>query len=176
MRRSLGTLAGEDWVANLGNHAQINLVDDGNLLLLFTAMYIMLIVMVGCYFALENLLRSLAWWHDLLRWIASLEGVLFTHFDMCDYGAPWRKTTCILHNTPCLHKLEGAKKYRGELQVLRGKVWFKGTWVFRTALACQYPPKLCLKAATLVTELWNTDSCRHFGNKDKCHGVPICEV
>ena len=64
-------------------------------MLLFTAMYILLVIQERCFFALENPLRSLAWWHPLLTRIAELENVTYTHLDMCDYGAPWRKATCI---------------------------------------------------------------------------------
>ena len=65
--RSLLHLEGEPWVAMDGVHKQVMLVDDGNALILFTAMYIMVLLKAQCRFALEDPLRSLAWWHPLLR-------------------------------------------------------------------------------------------------------------
>ena len=44
-------------------------------------------------------------------------------------------------------------KYKGKLLVLRGKAWFRGKRVFRTALASQYPPDLCNKVVNLVGKL-----------------------
>ena len=70
----------EPWVAMDGADKQVMLVDDGNALIMFTAMYIMLLLRASCRFALENPLKSLAWWHPLLRWIARQSGVIYTHF------------------------------------------------------------------------------------------------
>ena len=171
--RSLDHLDGEPWVALLGSWKQISLVDDGNILILFTAMFIMMLLRAQCRFALENPLRSLAWWHPLLRWIAKQTGVIYTHFDMCEYGAPWRKTTCVLHDTPFLSQLKRGQKNRSDLLVLRGKVWYEGEWVFRTALASQYPPGLCQKVASLVSEYGRGKQTEQACVLD-CHGIPNC--
>ena len=47
MLRSMTALAGEDWVASFGNWTQWCLVADGNVLLLFIAMYVCLILLRG---------------------------------------------------------------------------------------------------------------------------------
>ena len=139
-------------MAMKGCWKQMSLVDDGNILVVFTALFILLLLRVDCRFALENPLRSMAWWHPLLRWIGSQKGVIYTHFDMCEYGAPWKKPTCVLHDTPFLSKLRRSSGRQKNLVVLRGKVWHKGKWVFRIALASQYPPRLCRVVARLVCD------------------------
>ena len=83
MLRNLFNLHGEPWVARIGLWKQQLLVDDGNALLLFTALYIILLLRAQCRFAPENPLRSLAWWHPLLRWIARQKGVIYTHILTC---------------------------------------------------------------------------------------------
>ena len=148
--RSILNLVGEPWLAVLGCWEQIALVDDGNILVVFTALFILLLIRADCRFALENPLRSLAWLHPLLLWIGQQLGVIYTYFDMCEYGAPWKKPTCVLHDTPFLSKLrQGSGRGRSRV-VLRGKVLHKGKWVFRTSLASQYPPRLCKVVGRLV--------------------------
>ena len=78
MLRSLLHLEGDPWVAMEGVYKQIMLVDEGNMLIMFTAMYIMLLLRAQCRFALENPLKILAWWHPLLRWNAKQKGVIYT--------------------------------------------------------------------------------------------------
>ena len=130
MLRNLFNLHGEPWVALIGSWKQQLLVDDGNALLLFTALYIILLLRAQCRFAFENPLRSLAWWHPLLRWIAKQKGVIYTQFDMCEYEAPWRKTTCVLHDTQFLCHLKRNEGRRKGCLVPRGKAWYEWKWVF----------------------------------------------
>ena len=148
--RSILNLVGEPWLAIMGCWKQIALVDDGNILVVFTALFIVLLLRADCRFALENPWRSLAWLHPLLRWIGRQLGVIYTHFDMCEYGAPWKKPTCVLHDTPFLSELRRSSGRKKDLVVLRGKVLHKGKWVFRTSLASQYPPRLCRVVGRMV--------------------------
>ena len=110
----------------------------------------------------------------VLIWVAALKVVVYTHFDTCEYDTPWKKSTCILHNTPCPHQLVEARKRGRNLRVLSGKVWYRGAWVFRTALACHYQPELCSRAVAMVSTLCKQGRERSLGDKERCHGTPDC--
>ncbi len=112
---------------------------EGNALTMFTVMYVLCIMKVGMYFALENPLHSLMWWYPMLKVVMGFKGVICTHFNMSDYGAFWRKPTCILHNTPLLHLLKLEMDWNLPVVPLRGQIWFQGAMVFLTSLDCAYP-------------------------------------
>ena len=77
----------------------------------------------------------------MLKWIMRMKGVICTHFNMTDYGALWKKSTCVLHNSPVLHMLKLDLDIKPSVP-LRGQIWHEGAWVFLTSLACAYPPAL----------------------------------
>ena len=61
MLRSWDYIYGLPSVAMWGTELQRRLVMEGNALTLFTVMYVLCIMRVGMYFALENPLHSLMW-------------------------------------------------------------------------------------------------------------------
>ena len=48
-----------------------------------------------------------------------------------------------------------------------------GAWVFRTALACQLPPKPCEEVVAMVGGYNNSGSWQQAAKED-CHGIPHC--
>ena len=76
--------------------------------------------------------------------LASRAGVIFTEIAYSSFGVPWTKPTGLLHNTPSLHELSRKlwQDLPGPRVVLRGQVWFRGQWVFKTKLTQSYPTAL----------------------------------
>ena len=173
MLRSLLHLKGEPWVAIKGVYNQVKLVNEGNMLIMFTAMYIMLLLRAQCGFALGNPLKSLAWWHPLLRWIAKQKEVICTFSTCASMGHPGRRPLVSYTTHPFCPSSKRNDNRRKNLLVLRGKAWYKGEWVFTTALACQYPPKLCKRVAELVGQYFREGKPRQ-ANMEECCGIPKC--
>ena len=148
MLRSWVEIFGCAWVILTGSPEQQRLVREGNALTWFTALYILCVLEAGWYFALENPLISLMWWFPLLKMIMAKKGVTCTHFNMTDYGAMWKKATCVMHNAPVMHLLKLDMGIKPTV-ALRGQIWYEGAMIFLTPLACAYPPLLGTYAAEL---------------------------
>ena len=68
MLRSWDDIYGLPSVALDGTDLQRRLVMEGNALTMFTVMYILCVMSVGMYFALENPLHSLMWLPHAKKW------------------------------------------------------------------------------------------------------------
>ena len=117
----------------------------------------------------ENLYLSWLWW--LHSWIAfkQLMGMICTLCQQRCYGWITRKDTLLLYNNPALHQMGTSNVHCPKSKlVLRGKVLYKGRYVWRTKLSQSYPPRLA-KAYGILYE-------HAPGNFERCaveQGLPI---
>ncbi len=97
---------------------------------------------------------------------------------MSDYGAFWRKPTCILHNTPLLHLLKLEMDWNLPVVPLRGQIWFQGAMVFLTSLACAYPPVLgeCVGKLGAQLCLCAEETQRRYGDPLNDDGHPLAQL
>ena len=86
----------------------------------------------------------------------------FVRFDMCAYGAPWRKRTRLASNASELPTLRRLCSRDHEHQVLRGCPAGSGTkW---TRLAQAFPEELCFALARMVLDSWRSQWKRIWKN------------
>ncbi len=98
---------------------------------------------------------------------------------MSDFGAFWRKPTCILHNAPLLHLLKLEMDRTLPVVPLRGQIWYQGAMVFLTSLACAYPPVLGECVGGLIGEqlsLCAAEERRRYGDPIHDDGHPLAQL
>ena len=109
----------------------------------------------GIPFAIENPASSRLFQFEPLLKALHLGPVSFVTFEMCQYGEPYKKSTCIATSSPHLGRLGRRCNHSSHA------VWLKGTtkiskagelprYVNRTALAGAYPLRLCELYAQLI--------------------------
>ena len=65
-----------------------------------------------------------------------------TIFTMAMFGSVYKTSTGLLHNLPCGHWLAKREEPVKTYVMLRGKVFNKGQWQFKTRVAEPYPVDL----------------------------------
>ena len=131
---------------------QRELVELGNRLAAFTALVCEELHLMGAYFSVENPARSWLWLFPDMQRVEAMCGVAFAHVFYSDFGTCYRKPTAVLHNTPTLHALRPERAKGVVTAQLRGRVWWNGELVFRTALASMYPPDFGVAYGRLMAE------------------------
>jgi hypothetical protein len=112
------------------------------------------------------------WWFPMLKWIMKMKGVIRTHFNMTDYGALWKKSTCVLRNSLVLYMLKLDLDIEPSVP-LRGQIWHEGALVFPTSLACAYPPALGGYAAKLAAATIGEQGRCGYACKEHDDGNPL---
>ena len=121
---------------------QRSLVDAGTFLALFSIFLAMAIDDNDGFVSIENPLWSWLWFFAQMITLWCRAGFAAVIFPQQQYGTDYEKLTCVTHNSPTLHRLNHGLKLPPPTVVLRGMVWYKGAWVWRTALSSAYPPAL----------------------------------
>jgi len=108
----------------------------------------------GRFATVENPGTSMLWCERALLKLVDDWSLLFVAFDMCQYGALYKKYTKVLTNLPALMNLSRRCPGNHVHEVLAGSVFDpkSGKWQSRTKLAAEYPVSFNKKYASLATE------------------------
>jgi hypothetical protein len=120
----------------------------------FSCRLIRLCVQQHIHFAIENPMSSKLWSFGPLQNAFDTTTTYRVVFDMCRYGAPYQKTTCIVTSFKPLCEL-GIRCRGGHYhEHLQGKLKLRcgssHVWTWRTSVAGRYPPLLCRRLAALL--------------------------
>ena len=129
----------------------------GIALALFTARICEAVSDLNLFFSIENPKTSRLWEFTPISNLLKLRNVRMVHFDLCQYGRPYRKSTSLMTNMPVLDSLarKCTRDHVHTILVGRERVWTGGRWEWknRTAGAGAYPPDLANAWAELVASV-----------------------
>ena len=122
------------------------LVREANLLASRSAQLATIQLKAGGWFSIENPATSYIWLYKPLVRLAKLDRVQLLEGDQCMFGGEYRKPTGWLTNSPHLSRIAvkcpgGPGHHHPPLEGMVRDFW--GEWVWRTALAAEYPQGLC---------------------------------
>ena len=133
---------------------------EGVALALFTVRCIRILLRVGGYFSVENPLHSRLWDFAPLQSVFRHRDSIFVRWDMCRFGAPYKKPTAILTNMNVLTGLGLLCRCNCRHQQLRGSETRRGDGKLRrgtkASFAGEYPTSLCMAWASLVVEFFGS--------------------
>jgi len=109
-------------------------------------------ISLGKYASIENPGTSMLWHVRQMVQFISTHGLMLIPFDMCEYGAAFKKYTRLLCNHPCFEGLQRRCTRSHIHEVLAGSVFCEraGRWISRTKLAQEYPLEFNRKYASLA--------------------------
>ena len=122
---------------------------------LFTAELIWECSRCRVFYSLENPISSKLWGFEPISRLLGLPGAGFVKFDMCRFGASFRKPTSLFTNLPGLKILMKRCNHNFRHTVLSGSVKISDAssgqrWISATSAAGAYPIDLCEEWAKVL--------------------------
>ena len=135
------------------------LLDNGNMLIEWSALLMWTLYMAGGYLSIENPWPGFMWLQSCILAIHALEGVILTTMSMSALQVNYDKSTGLMHNMPTAWRL-GARKIRENIEiVLRCKVWYKGRMIYKTRKVEPYPIDMTKQYAIVFDEALEARTC-----------------